>query len=100
MASHSPLETKPPSDHPNKHSGEEFLLRLGSYVRDLRNRRGMSRKLLAQQSKVSDRHLAQLETGERNISILLLRPAASVLALSLEELFAPHRQPTPPTSSQ
>jgi len=27
-------------------------------------RRGMSRKLLAQQSKVSERHLAQLETGE------------------------------------
>jgi len=100
VASHSPLETKPPSDHPNKHSGEEFLLRLGSYVRDLRNRRGMSRKLLAQQSKVSERHLAQLETGEGNISILLLRRVASVLGVSLEELFAPNRQPVRHNSSQ
>src|SRR5882757_10743118 len=100
MASHSPLETKPPSDHPNKHSGEEFLLRLGSYIRDLRNHRGMSRKLLSQQSKVSERHLAQLETGEGNISILLLRRVASVLGVSLEELFAPNRQPARHNSSQ
>jgi XRE family aerobic/anaerobic benzoate catabolism transcriptional regulator len=100
VASHSPLESKPPSDQPDKHSGEEFLLRLGSYVRDLRNRRGMSRKLLAQQSKVSERHLAQLETGAGNISILLLRRIASVLGVSLEDLFARNNQPTRHKSSQ
>ena len=100
MSLHSPLETKPFPDRPTKHSGDEFLLRLGSSVRDLRNRRGISRKVLAQESKVSERHLAQLETGEGNISILLLRRVASVLGVSLEELFAPNHQPARNSSSQ
>lgn len=99
MSLHSPLETNP-SDRPTKHSGEEFLLRLGSCVRDLRNRRGMSRKVLAQESNVSERHLAQLETGEGNISILLLRRIASVLGVSLEELFAPNHQPDSSSQKQ
>jgi XRE family aerobic/anaerobic benzoate catabolism transcriptional regulator len=60
----------------------------------------MSRKLLAQESKVSERHLAQVETGEGNISILLLRRIASVLGVSLEELFAPNNQPARHSSSQ
>jgi XRE family aerobic/anaerobic benzoate catabolism transcriptional regulator len=69
-------------------SGEEFLLSLGSRVRELRNSRGMTRKTLALESDVSERHLAQLESGEGNISILLLRRIAAVLDVSLEQLFA------------
>ena len=99
MASHSPLESNPYPDRASEHSGEEFLMRLGSCVRHLRNRRGMSRKVLAQESKVSERHLAQLEIGEGNISILLLRRIASVLGVSLEELFGPS-QPARHSSSQ
>jgi len=49
----------------------------------------MTRKTLAHESDVSERHLAQLESGEGNISILLLRRIAAVLNISLEELFAP-----------
>jgi XRE family aerobic/anaerobic benzoate catabolism transcriptional regulator len=49
----------------------------------------MTRKVLAHESQVSERHLAQLETGEGNISILLLRRIVAVLGVSLEELFAP-----------
>jgi XRE family aerobic/anaerobic benzoate catabolism transcriptional regulator len=100
MSSYSPLETKHSPDHPTRHSGQEFLLRLGTCVRDLRNRRGMSRKVLAQESKVSERHLAQLETGEGNISILLLRRIASVLGVSLQELFALNNSPAQHSSSQ
>jgi XRE family aerobic/anaerobic benzoate catabolism transcriptional regulator len=48
----------------------------------------MTRKTLAHESDVSERHLAQLESGEGNISILLLRRVAAVLIVSLEELFA------------
>jgi len=48
----------------------------------------MTRKTLARESDVSERHLAQLESGEGNISILLLRRIAAVLSVSLEELFA------------
>lgn len=100
MSLHSPLEPNLSFPRPAKHSSEEFLQRLGSRVRDLRNRRGMTRKILAQESEVSERHLAQLETGEGNISILLLRRIVSVLGVSLEELFAPANQSSQPTSSQ
>jgi XRE family transcriptional regulator, aerobic/anaerobic benzoate catabolism transcriptional regulator len=100
VALHSPLEPNLPVPRPPKHSSEQFLLRLGARVRDLRNRRGMTRKILAQESDVSERHLAQLETGEGNISILLLRRIASVLGVSLEELFASNNQLNQPSSSQ
>jgi XRE family aerobic/anaerobic benzoate catabolism transcriptional regulator len=73
-------------------SGEQFLRSLGTRVRDLRNRRGLTRKLLAHESDVSERHLAQLESGDGNISILLLRRIATVLRVSLDELFAPEDQ--------
>jgi XRE family aerobic/anaerobic benzoate catabolism transcriptional regulator len=48
----------------------------------------MSRKLLARDSGVSERYLAQLEAGLGNISILLLRQIASALNLPLTELLA------------
>jgi XRE family aerobic/anaerobic benzoate catabolism transcriptional regulator len=68
---------------------EEFLLFLGKRVRELRNRRGMTRKMMAREADVSERHLAQLETGEGNVSIVLLRRIAAALNVSLVELFAP-----------
>jgi XRE family aerobic/anaerobic benzoate catabolism transcriptional regulator len=92
MASHSSLATKLPFRHLHEPSGDQFLLSLGSRVRELRDRRGMTRKTLARESEVSERHLAQLESGEGNISILLLRRVAAVLSVSLEELFAPEQQ--------
>ena len=52
---------------------DAYLHRLGERVRILRNQRGMSRKVLAQHAKVSERYLAQLETGKGNGSIVLLR---------------------------
>ena len=68
---------------------EDFLLFLGKRVRQLRNVRGMTRKLVARESDVSERHLAQLEAGEGNVSIVLLRRIAAALKVSLVELFAP-----------
>jgi XRE family aerobic/anaerobic benzoate catabolism transcriptional regulator len=88
VASLPPIETNLSFHGVPLLSGEDFLLSLGSRVRDLRNRRGMTRKTLAHESDVSERHLAQLESGEGNISILLLRRIAAVLTVSLEELFA------------
>jgi XRE family aerobic/anaerobic benzoate catabolism transcriptional regulator len=60
----------------------------------------MTRKTLARDSDVSERHLAQLECGEGNISILLLRRIAGVLNISLEELFASQRPQDHDGSSQ
>jgi XRE family transcriptional regulator, aerobic/anaerobic benzoate catabolism transcriptional regulator len=67
----------------------DFLLFLGKRVRQLRNLRGMTRKTVARESDVSERHLAQLEAGEGNVSIVLLRRIAAALKVSLVELFAP-----------
>src|SRR5229473_1870764 len=67
----------------------DFLLFLGKRVRQLRSLRGMTRKTVAREADVSERHLAQLEAGEGNVSIVLLRRIASALNVSLVELFAP-----------
>lgn len=69
-------------------SNDGFLLFLGKRVRELRNRRGLTRKMMAREADVSERHLAQLEAGEGNISIVLLRRIAGALHVSLAELFA------------
>src|SRR5271163_4362270 len=76
--------TSPPA-HP---SDEDFLRILGTRVRELRSRRGMTRKMMAQESDVSERHLAQLELGDGNVSIVLLRRIATALNVSLADLFA------------
>ncbi len=65
----------------------DFLLSLGKRVRELRSRRGMTRKMVAVEAEVSERHLAQLEAGEGNVSIVLLRRIAAALNVSLVELF-------------
>jgi len=49
----------------------------------------MTRKLAAREADVSERHLAQLEAGEGNVSIVLLRRIAAALDVSLVELFSP-----------
>ena len=75
--------------------GESDYLRLvGERVRQTRARRGMTRKLLARDSGVSERYLAQLETGQGNISILLLRQIASALDTPVEALV--RQGPEPP----
>ena len=67
---------------------EEFLAGLGRRVRELREQRGMTRKVLAQQAGVSARYLAQLEVGKGNVSIVLLRSIALALRISLAELLS------------
>lgn len=63
-----------------------FLEILGARVRNLRSRRGMSRKVLARESGVSERYLAKLEGGEGNISVLLLRQVARALDTAIDQL--------------
>jgi XRE family aerobic/anaerobic benzoate catabolism transcriptional regulator len=67
----------------------DFLRFLGKRVRQMRDRRGLTRKAAAQAADVSERHLAQLEAGEGNVSIVLLRRIAAALHVSLVELFSP-----------
>lgn len=70
----------------NSGDDNEFLQLLGDRIRDLRAQRGMTRRILARDSGVSERFLAQLETGEGNISIIRLRDVAQAMGLPLEDL--------------
>jgi XRE family transcriptional regulator, aerobic/anaerobic benzoate catabolism transcriptional regulator len=64
----------------------EFLAALGERVRALRARRGLTRKTLAAAAEVSERHLANLEYGTGNASILILLQVANSLQCPLSEL--------------
>jgi len=66
-----------------------FLAALGRQVRESRERRGLARKAVSQSAGVSERYLAQLEAGEGNASVLLLRSVAGALAIPLTELIDP-----------
>ena len=70
-------------------SDSAFLVAMGRHVRDVRERRGMARKVLAQSAGISERYLAQLEAGEGNASVLLLRGVARALGMSVTELLEP-----------
>jgi XRE family aerobic/anaerobic benzoate catabolism transcriptional regulator len=70
-----------------------YLSLLGDRVRAWRTENSMTRKALAQASGVSERYLAQLEAGEGNISVLLLRKVARAMGVPVENLV---REETPP----
>ena len=63
-----------------------FLVALGERVRMLRSRSGMTRKAVALAADVSERHLANLEYGTGNASILVLLQVAQALHCTLAEL--------------
>src|ERR1700722_10972774 len=65
----------------------EFLLFVGNKVREARSRRGMTRKMLAHEADVSERHLAQLELGGGNVSLLLLGRITTALNIPIDEVF-------------
>lgn len=66
-----------------------FLARIGARVRQLRALRGMARRVLADASGVSERYLAQLETGKGNASVLVLRAVAGAMDVSVDDLIDP-----------
>ncbi|MDH4191069.1 MAG: helix-turn-helix transcriptional regulator, partial [Betaproteobacteria bacterium] len=67
-----------------------YLARLGERVRAWRTEHGMTRRNLAITSGVSERYLAQLEAGQGNISVLLLRRVARAMQLPVENLIREH----------
>ncbi|HQR10828.1 MAG TPA: helix-turn-helix transcriptional regulator [Casimicrobiaceae bacterium] len=71
---------------PDDDTRDPFLTVLGERVRLMRSRRGVTRKVLAREAGISERHLANLETGTGNPSVLLLRQLAQALNCSMAEL--------------
>jgi XRE family aerobic/anaerobic benzoate catabolism transcriptional regulator len=81
----TPSEMAPdlPAEGAGKHP---FLVALGERVRGLRARRGMTRKALSAAADVSERHLANLEYGVGNASVLVLLQVSQALKCTLAEL--------------
>ena len=71
---------------PSLDEKDPFLVSLGERVRKLRARRGMTRKVTADNAGISERHLANLEHGVGNASILVLLHLSRALQCPLAEL--------------
>ena len=71
---------------PGGEARNPLLTALGERVRNLRAQRGLTRKAVALAADVSERHLANLEYGTGNASILVLQQVAGALHCSLAEL--------------
>jgi XRE family aerobic/anaerobic benzoate catabolism transcriptional regulator len=80
------------TENPDPETG--FLEQLGQRVRTTRALRGMSRKVLAKVSGISERYIAQLESGKGNVSIVLLRRVSNAMGAHLEDLI-PATEPSP-----
>ena len=66
----------------------ELTSRIGGHVRMLRRGRGMSRRVLSDVSGVSERYLAQLETGNGNVTVGILHRLSLVFDCAVETLVA------------
>ena len=75
-------------------STETFLATLGQRVRQRRALVRMTRRQLAGHSGVSERYLAQLESGQGNMSIVLLRKVAVALGLPVAQLVVEGEEPS------
>ena len=87
------IETALSSD--DDESKDPFLIMLGGRLRDLRARRGLTRKALAKMADVSERHLANVETGVGNASIQFLRQLTTVLNCTLAEMIGDETSTSP-----
>lgn len=76
-------------------SKDPFLLAVGARLKMLRARRGLTRKALAQLADVSERHLANVESGSGNATLQFLRQLAAVLNCSLAEVIGDETTSSP-----
>ena len=74
---------------------DPFLIALGERLKSLRGRRGFTRKALAQLAEVSERHVANVESGVGNASIQFLRQLAAVLNCTLAEMIGDETASSP-----
>ena len=83
-----------PRDDGQSAAETDFLDQLGQRVRRMRGLAGMSRKVLAKVSGISERYIAQLESGKGNVSIVLLRRIANAINAPLDDII-PGSEPSP-----
>lgn len=90
----TPLTDSPPTDRTSP-VRDAFLVALGERVRAQRARRGMTRRALSVASDVSERHLANLELGVGNASVLVLKQVARALGCQIAELLGDETATSP-----
>jgi XRE family transcriptional regulator, aerobic/anaerobic benzoate catabolism transcriptional regulator len=92
-----PTDTSTPAPEPRRGAlpGEEAYLRnIGERLRMVRAGRGMTRKILARASGVSERYLADLEQGTGNASLLVLKQIADAMAVKVADLVRDGTEPS------
>ena len=71
----------------------ELARRIGGHVRALRRARGLPRRVLSEISGVSERYLAQLESGNGNVTVGILHRLSLVFGCAVEDLVAGGARP-------
>ena len=71
----------------------ELTRRIGGHVRALRRARGLPRRVLSEISGVSERYLAQLESGNGNVTVGILHRLSLVFGCAVEDLVAGGARP-------
>jgi XRE family transcriptional regulator, aerobic/anaerobic benzoate catabolism transcriptional regulator len=81
-------EAKPRPQAPESAPADDdaFAAAVGTLVRLARAKRGMTRRQLAHGSGASERYLAQIESGQGNPSVIMLKSIAEALDLPIIEL--------------
>ena len=74
----------------------EFLADVGRLVRRGRAKRGITRRKLAQDSGISERYLAQIESGQGNPSVIVLKAIAEAIEMAIIELLRAPTAHAPP----
>lgn len=72
---------------------DAYIGRIAQLVRGMRAQRGMTRKVLSQHSGISERYLAQVESGQANMSISLLWRLAEAMNVGISDVL-PYECPT------
>lgn len=89
------IQKRKPRGEPDGVARDALLTALGERVRALRARKGMPRRALAHAAGVSERHLAYLESGEGNVSLLVLKEVAGALDCPIAELLGDETTTSP-----
>ena len=71
---------------PANERDDAFVAAIGRLVRLARAKRGMTRRQLAEESGASERYLAQIESGQGNPSVIILKAVADALEVPIVEL--------------
>jgi XRE family transcriptional regulator, aerobic/anaerobic benzoate catabolism transcriptional regulator len=71
---------------PGMAASDDFAADVGALVRRGRARRGITRRQLAADSGISERYLAQIESGQGNPSVIVLKAIALAMDMPITEL--------------